>query len=127
MEGVCVGDKGVGQPVAGGVRRQGLGGAPEQVAGESGEDGEAGGMIRVRGGAQGIGQQPARAGVDALRPPDGGQHLHPVRVAGDLDDDLKLAAGDAVADPEAAAAGGRRGKSFDSPSTSLRIRELGSR
>ena len=128
VEGVCVGDKGVGQAVAGGVRRQGLGGVPEQVAGGRGEDGEAGGIVRVRGGAKGIGQQAAREGVDALRPPDGGQHLHPVGVAGDLDDDLKLAAGHLKANAETAPAGGRPGRSFDkpilNPERSRRIRTL---
>ena len=124
MEGVGFsarfGDEGARWPVTGrvsgaamrpspGVRRQGLRGVLEQVAGGGGEDVEAGGMIRVRGGAQGIGQQAAREGVDARRPPDGGQHLHPVRPAGDFDDALKLAAVNLKADAETAPAG-RAGK-----------------
>lgn len=111
------GDEGARWPVTGrvsgaamrpspGVRRQGLRGVLEQVAGGRGEDREAAGIARVRGGAQGIGQQSARDGVDAARPAEGGERLYRVRPAGDFDDALKLPAVNLKADAETAPAGG---------------------
>lgn len=119
--GARCGDEGVGWPVAGRVCgaaaphtafrvwRQGLGGMLEQITGGGGEDREAGGIARVRGGAKCVHQQPARDGVYAARPAEGGECLHRVRPAGDFDDALKLPAVNLKADAEAAPAG-RPGK-----------------
>ena len=97
------GGEGVRWPVTGGVcgtrtapavarmRGQGVHGVPEQAAGEGGEDGEAGARIRARGmaqrvrvggGAKGVRQHAARAGVEAARPHEGGQGLRGFRVTG---------------------------------------------
>ena len=109
-------------PAVAGIAGQGVHGVPEQAAGERGEDGEAGARVRVdgvappvrvRGAAQGVRQQAARAGVEAARPQQSGERLRGVGAAGNFNVSLEVGAGDAIADPEAAPAGGRPGRSFD--------------
>ena len=42
-------------------------------------------MVRMDGKAQGLSQNPARQGVEATRPHQGGQHLHAVRPVSNFD------------------------------------------
>ena len=110
-------------PALAGMRRQGVHGVPEQVAGQGSEDRQAGARVRlrgkahrlrVRGAAQGVRQHAAGAGVKATRPHQGAQGLPGLRAAGNPDGDLKLAAGNPVADPDTAAAACRAAANDDS-------------
>ena len=70
-----------------------------QVAGGGGENVKTGGSALTRGSAQGIQEQPARDGVEASGPYEGGRPLRGLRAAGDLDGAAQVLAGNLIPDP----------------------------